>query len=91
MTESSKDLGVATALLTRFTEQRLPKALALKEKVERGDKLDEFDLAFLHEVLEGAEQIKPLVDSHPEYQEIYMRALALYQEIMGMALGNEGS
>lgn len=91
MTESSKDLGVATALLTRLATQRLPKAMALKEKVERGERLDEFDLAFLHEVLEGAEQIKPLVDRNPEYQEVFMRVLELCREIMGKALSNEES
>jgi len=89
MTESAKDLGVATALLTRFTTQRLPRALALKKKVERGERLDEGDIAFLHEVFETAEQIKPLVDSHPEYQEIYAQAVHLYKEITEKALGNE--
>lgn len=90
MTESTtKDLGVATALLTEFTTHKLPKAQALKEKVERGELLDEFDLAFLHEVLENADRIKPMVDRHPEYQEVYARAADLYSEIMEQALMNE--
>lgn len=89
MTESAKDLGVAMAFLTRFTTQRLPRALALKEKVERGERLDEGDIAFLHEVFETAEQIKPFVDHHPEYQEIYAQATQLYKEITKRALENE--
>lgn len=89
MTESNKDLGIATALLTEFTDHRLPKAQLLKEKVERGERLDEFDLAFLHEVMENAERIKPMVDRHPEYQEVYARAAALYGEITEKALANE--
>jgi hypothetical protein len=89
MTEPTQDLGVATALLTELTTHRLPKAQLLKEKVERGERLDEFDLAFLHEVFETAERIKPLVDRHPEYQEVYARATALYGEITEKALANE--
>ena len=89
MTEPQKDLGIAMALLTRFNEQRLPRALALKEKVGRGERLDEWDLTFLREVLETAEQIQPFVDHHPEYQELYARAAALYQEIKAQALKNE--
>jgi hypothetical protein len=88
-TKSAKDLGVATALLTRFTTQRLPRTLALKEKVERGERLDEGDIAFLHEVFETAGQIKSLVDRHPEYQEIYAQAAQLYKEITEKALDNE--
>lgn len=91
MTDPTKDLGVATAILTEFTTHRLPKAQALKEKVERGELLNEFDLAFLHEVLENAERIKPMVDRHPEYQEVYSRAASLYGEIMERALANEQS
>ena len=89
MTESAKELGVATALLTRFTEYRLPRALDLKKKVDSGEKLDDFDIAFLHEVFDTASQIKPYVDQHPQYQEVYARATALYQEITAKALENE--
>jgi hypothetical protein len=89
MTESAKDLGIATVMLDRFMNQRLPRALDLKKKVDGGGKLDEFDIAFLHEVFETATQIKPFVDHHPEYQEVYARATALYKEIMEKALANE--
>jgi hypothetical protein len=47
-------------------------------------------LAFLHEVFENAEQIKPLVDRHPEYQDVYTQALQqLYKDITDKALENE--
>ncbi|BBL76191.1 hypothetical protein [Methylomagnum ishizawai] len=89
MTESSKDLGIATALLTRFTTQRLPKALALKDKVDQGGKLDEWDIAFLREVFADAEQIMPMVDRHPEYQALCAQAVSLYHTITERALANE--
>jgi len=89
MTEPDKDLGVATVVLERFTSERLPKALALKEKVDRGELLDDRDLKFLHEVFKTARQIEYMVDTHPEYQEIYAQAMHLYKEITEKALENE--
>lgn len=89
MTESDKDLGVAMVVLERFTSERLPKAQALKEKVDRGGLLDDRDLKFLHEVFKTARQIEHLVDTHPEYQEIYAQATHLYKEITEKALENE--
>jgi hypothetical protein len=91
MTEVSKDTGIAMALLERMRTQRLPRAFALKEKVDRRERLDDGDLAFLREVFETVEQIKPMVDRHPEYQDIYCRALHLYKEITDKALENEKS
>jgi hypothetical protein len=89
MTESSKDLGIATALMTTFTTQRLPRVLGLKQKVERGERLEDWDIEFLHEIFEGAGQMKPMVDRLPEFQEVYARATLLYREITEKALDNE--
>ncbi|MGZ8219076.1 hypothetical protein [Methylomagnum sp.] len=89
MTESTKDLGVAMALLTRFTTQKLPRALALKDKVGHGELLDDADIRFLHEVFDTAEQIRPWVERLPEYQSVYAQAVELYREITEQALVNE--
>jgi hypothetical protein len=53
--------------------------------------LDEFDLSFLEEVFADAHKIKPLVDRHPEYQELVSRAVRLYKEITAKAIENEKS
>jgi hypothetical protein len=89
MTEASKDAGVIQALAERLEKQRLPKALALKTKVDGGGLLDEADIAFLEEVFAGTNQIKPLLDSHPEWQDLAMRMLGLYKDITQKALENE--
>jgi hypothetical protein len=89
MSESSQDLGLITVLLERLETQQLPRALALKEKVDRGEQLYDSDLTFLEEVFADARQIKPFLDRHPEYRELAARMANLYKEITDKALENE--
>ncbi len=86
--ESEKDAGMLTVLVERFEKQRLPRALALREKVEKGELLDEWDTTYLEEVMQDAREVKALVDKHPEYQDLYARAVHLHKEITDKALEN---
>ena len=86
---SEDDLGVMAVLVQRLETKRLPRALALKEKVDRGEVLDDFDLGFLEEVFADARNIRPFLDKHPEYQELAARMMNLYKEITDKALQNE--
>ena len=49
MTDQQQDAGLLAVLIERLESQRLPRALELKNKVDRGETIDEFDLAFLQE------------------------------------------
>lgn len=89
MAESSKDTGVILALIEHFETQRLPRAQTLKTKVDRGDMLSDQDLAYLNQVLEDAQHIKPLLHRHPEWQPLVARAVELYKQITERALANE--
>jgi hypothetical protein len=89
MAEISKDDGVIVALIERFEQQRLPRAQALKEKVDGGAVLSSEDMAFLERVFEDAQYIKPLADRHPECQLLVSRAAELYKSITERALANE--
>ena len=91
MSESSKDSGMIQVLAERFENQRLPRVLFIKEKVDKGGVLDEFDIEFLEQVFEDANTIKPLLDRHPEWQPLAARMVHLYKEITEIALKNEGS
>ena len=89
MAEISKELGVIAVLAKRMVEERLPKALALKERVDKGAVLDDLDIAFLQQVVDDASKVKPLMKSDPRVLETAGRMLQLYREISEKALANE--
>jgi hypothetical protein len=89
MAEQDNDLGVIALLMERFNSRRLPRALSLKEKVDRGELLDTGDIAFLTRVFADANHVKRLADKHPEYQELCAKVAHLYHHITARALENE--
>ena len=89
MTDTSNDAGVIQTLVERFEKHRLPRVLELKEKVNNGGLLNEFDLEYLEEIIKEAQENKALVDRHPEWQSISARVTNLYKEITRKALENE--
>jgi len=76
-----KDIGVLTVLMERLEKQRLPRILSLKEKVDSGEQLNEIDLDFLGKVMSDAKKALPLIDRHPEYQQLASKLVGLYNEI----------
>jgi len=88
MSDAKFDAGMVQVIVERLQSQRLPRALLMKEKVDRGEPLDEFDLNLLQEVLKDATAIRPLVDAHPEWQELAAKMSNLYNEIAQKGLAN---
>ena len=64
-------------------------ALDLKKKVDRGEKLNEFDIQFLEEVFADAQRARGLIERNPEWQELATKMVGLYKEITDKALENE--
>jgi hypothetical protein len=89
MKDPQQDAGILAVLIERLESQRLPRALALKEKVDQGGRLDDFDIAFLEEVFSDSQEIQPLMERHPEHQGIAAKMMALYHDITEKALANE--
>ena len=89
MKDPSGDAGTIQVLLERLNTERLPRALRMKEKVDRGETLDDYDLRFLNQVFADAGQAKTLVSRHPELQSLVNRLIDLYNHITKKALENE--
>ncbi len=89
MSKPTQDAGVIQTLLDRLNSQRLPMALALKERVEKGETLSNYDIDKLEEVLTDAQTIQPMMDRHPEYKDLVARIMHLYKEILDKAAENE--
>jgi hypothetical protein len=89
MSDEAMDDGVILALLDRFNKQRLPQLLEMKGRVERGEKLNDLDMAHLEEWLATGIQAQPILERHPEYKPLVAQVMSLYKEITNKALENE--
>jgi len=89
VSEASKEDAVLAVLADRLVEERLPRALALKEKVGRGEVLDDFDIAFLEQVLADARNIPQGIKDNPTFKDAAAQMMQLYNAIMSKALENE--
>ncbi|HYA19197.1 MAG TPA: hypothetical protein VEG25_00920 [Burkholderiales bacterium] len=91
MANISKDIGVLAVLAKRMVEERLPKALELKERVDRGEVLNDLDIAFLERVFADAKDLGPIIDKDARARDVAGRMISLYKEIMNKALENENA
>jgi len=76
-----RDRGTIHVLLDRFNKQRLPRAVALKEKVDAGELLNDSELRLIREVQKDSIQFGGLLKRHPEYQELAAGAIEMWNEI----------
>lgn len=89
MTDMTNDAGVIQVLLDRFNNQRFPRAVELKAKVDSGQGLEPFEVDYLGDILSDIRAMKGLVDRHPEFQPLVVKGMQLYTEISTKALENE--
>jgi hypothetical protein len=87
--EERRTRGTAYVLLMRLNNERLPRALALKEKVDRGERLSDYDKEYLKIVLREAGGVRRAANKLPEYHDLVRRMQSLYDEITSKALVNE--
>ena len=89
MSGSTSDTGLIEVLLERLEKQRLPRLLAIEEKVDAGESLLDEDLDFLESAIVDARKAIPLIDRHPEHQALAAQVMELYKTISDKALQSE--
>lgn len=87
--EHAEDEGTIEALLERLTKFTLPKALALRDKVNRGEKLSDFDIQFLLEIFERGKKSREMLHQHAEYELLTVELMSLYTDIIEKGMDNE--
>ncbi|NOQ88548.1 MAG: hypothetical protein GQ550_06445 [Gammaproteobacteria bacterium] len=86
MNDSAMDEGLIEVLLERLEKQRLPRLLEIKEKVNGGNLLEDFDIDYLEQSMIDAKNAIPIIDRHPEYQALAAKVMELYKNITEKAL-----
>lgn len=89
MDQSEKDAGTLTALMLNLEEIRLPRAMNILDKVNKGGLLSDRDIRFLKKVYKESRANEYLVERHPEYSGLIGRCFSLYTEIIIKGLENE--
>lgn len=89
MSDSKAEDGVIVALVERFRNLRLPRALNIKARVDRGEVLQDAEIDFLNRVLQDATEIQSMVKRRPEFEQVAAQAVHLYHEITEKALQNQ--
>jgi hypothetical protein len=82
MDQKEKDKGLIMVLLERFNKQRLPRALALKEKTDAGELLDDYDHKYIKELQKDSSEVMLIIERNPEYKELAANIINLYKEII---------
>lgn len=89
MSDQTNDAGVIQALLERLVKSRLPRTLAIKQRIDGGERLRDADIAFLKMALEDAHNGQKFVARNPEFHALGARLVQLYDEIVRKAIENE--
>ncbi len=85
----TKNEALIQVILDRLINKRLPRILDIKEKVKKGELLNEMDIHFLSTVMKDNRDNQYLIKDDEMLKKVFARAMHLYKEITDIALENE--
>ena len=88
---TDRELGIVQAVLKDFNENKLPRVLDIKRRVDNGEKINSDDINLLDDLIEMSQGSEKFVEDHPDFAELIVRAADLYHYISSKALEIEKS
>ena len=86
-----RNTGTIHVLLERLANERLPRLISIKERVDQGERLTDVDIDFLERSLNDANENAHLYKGFTEYHDIAGKVVSIYHDITARALANEKS
>lgn len=76
-------------MLQGLINERLPRLHSIKRRLENGERLSDWNIAYLQQSFNDARRIETMLERNPEYRDLVARLLHLHKEITDKALENE--
>ncbi|MBT8119144.1 MAG: hypothetical protein KJN89_05450 [Gammaproteobacteria bacterium] len=82
-------IGIIQTLVQEFEQHRLPRLFRIKDKLDRGEPINDVDFEYLCKELKDAGLAMHLIVNYPELQDFCLSMSHLYKDICDEALDNE--
>jgi hypothetical protein len=82
-------IGIIQTLVQEFEQHRLPRLFRIKDKLDRGEVINDVDFEYLCKELKDAGLAMHLIVNYPELQDFCLSMSHLYKDICDEALDNE--
>ena len=82
-------IGIIQSLVQEFEQHRLPRLFRIKDKLDRGEAINDVDFEYLCREVKDAGLAMHMTVNYPELQEFCLSMSHLYKEICDEALDNE--
>ena len=89
MTSVLDDEGALQVVLEDYEKHKLPRIQHIRDRVDKGERLDDYDMKFLKDMYREIHQYESFVEEHPGYLRLYKSFVQIYCHIMDAALENE--
>ena len=89
MTHVERDAALVSTMLRHLNTRQLPKLFAMKERLDRGERVDPEDIRYVHDCVRHTLWVRNLCERHPDLRAICTQVTSLYKEITERSLENE--
>ncbi len=83
------DKGMVYVLAERTIRHRIPRALRIKKRMDEGERLSDYELDYLLNLLKDVHELEPFLEEHPEWTSVAGKMARLYADIADEAMQNE--